>query len=77
MPRPHAPQIPADVGTDMLFLAAIVDRALQDLTADNPAIREDATRFWDRPEHVHYWSDLLDIEPQRLLAAVQRQRLEA
>jgi hypothetical protein len=74
MPRPHAPQIPADVGSEVLFLAAIVERALMDLTVDNPAIREDAARFWSRPEHVQYWSDVLNVDPQRLLAAVQRQR---
>jgi hypothetical protein len=70
--RPAAPQTPSDVGSEWLFLAAIVERALQDMASANGAIRDDAARFWATPASVQYWADLLNVDPQRLRQAVAR-----
>jgi|SoiMetStandDraft_2_1073263.scaffolds.fasta_scaffold111729_3 hypothetical protein len=73
MPHPSPTgTLPADASGAVLLAVAVVRQAWLDRDSPSAAIRGEAQRWWENPDAVRPWADVLDLDVEALTAAVVR-----
>jgi hypothetical protein len=70
MPHPSPTRtLPADATGAMMLAAAVLRQAWLDRDSASADIRREAQRWWENPEAIRPWADVLDLDVEALTAA--------